>query len=268
MSATDLLKEGRLDEALADLQAQVRARPADATLRVFLAQLLVVQGQWERALNQLNVAAELDAGALAMARTYQAAIRCEVLRAEVFAGNRTPLLFGDPQDWIVLALQALARSGAGAYDEAARIREKAWDAAPTTAGKIDGREFEWICDADSRIGPILEAIVNGGYYWIPFHRIARIVVEEPSDLRDLVWTPVQLHFANGGETVALVPTRYAGSEKSDDPLIRLARKTEWTEVAEGEFHGLGQRILTTDLDDHPLLDARVIELASAGDSGS
>lgn len=268
MSATDLVKEARLDDALAELQAEVRAKPADAKLRIFLAQLLVVLGQWERALNQLNVAAELDAGALAMSRTYQAAVRCETLRAEVFAGNRTPLVFGDPQDWIALAFEALTRSGAGAYDEAAKIREEAWGAAPTTAGKVDGQAFEWICDADSRIGPMLEAIVNGGYYWIPFHRISRMTVEEPTDLRDLVWTPVQLMFANGGEAVGLVPTRYVGSETSEDALIRLARKTEWFEAREDEFHGSGQRVFATDTEDYSLLNAREIEFESVDDSGS
>ncbi len=266
LSATDLLKEGRLDEALADLQAQVRTKPADAKLRIFLAQLLLVLGQWERALNQLNVAQELDAGALAMARTYQQAVSCEALRAQVFEGKRTPLVFGDPQDWIALAFEALARSGAGAYAEAAKIRDEAWDKAPTTSGTIDGKPFEWICDADSRIGPMLEAVVNGGYYWIPFHRIARIDLEEPADLRDFVWTPVHLQFANGGETVGLVPTRYAGSEAHEDPLVRLARKTEWTEAHEDEFHGAGQRIFTTDGDDHAILDVRVIELESVDDS--
>ena len=104
--------------------------------------------------------------------------------------------------------------------------------------------------------------MNGRYYWIPFHRIRRIDVEPPTDLRDLVWTAVHLTFANGGETVGLIPTRYAGSETSEDALIRLARKTEWTEVAEAEFHGQGQRILSTDVGDHPLMDVRVIELNS------
>ena len=59
----------------------MRARPADAKLRVFLFQLLCVLGQWDRALNQLNVAADLDPAALAMAQMYGDAVRCEPLRA-------------------------------------------------------------------------------------------------------------------------------------------------------------------------------------------
>lgn len=61
-------------------QAEVRKAPADAKRRVFLFQLLAVMGDWDRALNQLNVAGELDSGTLAMVSTYREALRCEVLR--------------------------------------------------------------------------------------------------------------------------------------------------------------------------------------------
>ena len=91
MTAQELLREGQLDEALAALQQEIRQSPADAKLRVFLFQLLAVQGQWDRALTQLSVVGELDALALPMVQTYREAIRCEVLRSEVFAGKRTPL---------------------------------------------------------------------------------------------------------------------------------------------------------------------------------
>ena len=49
MTAQELLKEGKPAEALAALQAEVRAAPNDGKLRVFLFQLLAVLGQWERA---------------------------------------------------------------------------------------------------------------------------------------------------------------------------------------------------------------------------
>ncbi len=260
MNLSEQLKTGRLDDVLTDLQRQIRAAPAEAKLRIFLSQLLVVMGQWERALTQLRVAAELDAGAIPMARTYEAAIRCETLREQVFAGQRGPLVFGDPEPWIALALQALVRSGGGDHTAAARLREDAWADAPAVSGRVDGRPFEWLCDADSRLGPLLEGIVNGKYYWIPLHRIARLAIEPPTDLRDLVWMPVHFTWTNGGEAVGLVPTRYPGSEGSDDADIRMARKTEWTEVAAGSgaFHGLGQRIFATDGDECALMDIRTI----------
>ena len=82
-SAAELLvREGDPHAALKQLQEQIRANSADPKLRVFLFQLLCVLGQWERALTQLDVAATLDAGALAMAQIYREAIRCEVLRGQ------------------------------------------------------------------------------------------------------------------------------------------------------------------------------------------
>src|SRR5690606_10991406 len=66
VDAEALLKAGDPTGALAALQNEVRSKAADAKLRVFLFQLLCVQGQWERALNQLKVCAELDPAALPM----------------------------------------------------------------------------------------------------------------------------------------------------------------------------------------------------------
>ena len=91
----------------------MRKAPADTKLRMFLAQLLMVQGDWERALNQLKVIGEVEASSLPMVHAYSAAIQCERLRADVFAGTRGPLLFGDPAPWIALLMQSLALLGAG-----------------------------------------------------------------------------------------------------------------------------------------------------------
>ncbi|GAI96313.1 unnamed protein product, partial [marine sediment metagenome] len=80
MQAEELLQAGQLTEALAVLEDQIRSDPANAKLRVFLFQLLSVQGDWERALTQLNVAAEIDPINLLMAQVCRAALNCEALR--------------------------------------------------------------------------------------------------------------------------------------------------------------------------------------------
>lgn len=260
--AQQCLKDGRLDEALSALQGQVRAQPADAKLRVFLFQLLVLSGQWERALNQLTVSGELDSANLAMVQTYREAIRCEILRERVFAGDTSPLIFGQPEQWLANLVVALGLSANQQFAEAAGVRAEAFDAAPTTSGSIDGQAFEWLADADSRLGPVLEAVVNGRYYWIPFCRLSKIILEAPNDLRDLVWLPAQLTWSNGGGSVALIPSRYPASEKAEDNALKLGRKTEWLEVFDGQFHGFGQRMLTSDIADHALFEVREIVLNS------
>lgn len=258
--ATDaeaLLKAGDPAGALVALQNQVRGKASDPELRVFLFQLLCVLGQWDRAINQLNVCADLSAAALPMREMYSSAITCEALRKEVFAGRKSPMLFGEPQPWLALLIESHLRAGAGDADASMRLREQAFDQAPTTSGKLDGEAFTWIADADSRLGPVLEAIVNGRYYWIPFSRLSKITIEAPTDLRDFIWLPVNLQFSNGGEVLALLPARYPGSESSADGLVALGRKTIWNEIA-GGYAGLGQRLLTTDTGEYPLLQVREV----------
>jgi type VI secretion system protein ImpE len=258
MQAEQSLKDGDLQLALSQLQAQVRSNPAKVEYRVFLFQLLSVLGEWGRALTQLDVAGDLDASTLAMVQTYREALRCEVLRREVFAGKRSPLIFGDPEHWIALLLQSLQLSVDGQFAKAQVLREEAYEVVKTPTGSIDGQRFEWVADADPRIGPFLEAIVNGNYYWIPFHRIRRIQLDQPEDLRDMIWTPAQFTWANGGQAVGLIPTRYPESECAADTSLQLSRKTEWREMAEDEYHGIGQRILATDAGEYPLMDIRDI----------
>jgi type VI secretion system protein ImpE len=267
MNAEESLRHGDLQAAMSALQDQVRSDPSNVEYRVFLFQLLCVTGDWERALTQLNVAGDLDAGTLAMVHTYRDLLQCEALRQRVFAGEISPMIFGEPQEWVAKVIEALRVDASGKPDKAQQLRLEAFEAAPVVAGTLNGTEFEWVADADSRIGPFLEAIINGRYYWVPFHQISEIRCDEPEDLRDFVWAPAQFFLPNGGQTVGFIPTRYTGSETADDDLIRLARKTEWDELAEGVYAGLGQRMLVTDRDEYPLLEVRNLALANADSDG-
>ncbi|MGN6366900.1 MAG: type VI secretion system accessory protein TagJ [Phycisphaerae bacterium] len=259
MTAKELLQQGKLEEARKALQDEVRAKPTDAKLRVFLFQLMAVQGEWEKALNQLNVAADLDAKELLTAEICRPAIAAEALRAEILAGRRSPLVFGEPEDWIGWLLEANKLLGAGHPEHAAELRDKAFEAAPATSGTINGQAFEWIADADQRLGPVLEALVDKKYYWIPFHRIARIEMEPPADLRDLVWAPATFTWATGTQAWGLIPVRYPETEKIGDNLAKMARKTEWLDRG-GTSVGVGQRLLTTDAAEVPLLEVRELVL--------
>ena len=259
MDALQLISQGQLGAALSALQDQVRKDAANPKHRIFLFQMLCVLGQWNRALTQLNVVAELDAAALPMVQTYREAIQCEALRADIFAGKRAPLIFGEPQSWLVMLLEAIKMDAAADLESAANARAQAFEEAPASSGSINGERFEWLADADQRIGPVIEAVVNGRYFWIPMDRISRIEFDPPADLRDAVWTPVTFTWTNGANTVGLIPTRYSDTVGSKDEALLLARRTEWVEEGALSGHGLGQRMLVTDAGEYALMDVRSIE---------
>jgi len=252
------LKAGNLAQTLQLLQQEVRKHPADADKRVFLFQLLAVMGQWDRALTQLDVVAELEISALPMVHAYREAIRCERWREAVFAGTRAPLLFGPPQSWMVQLIESLRLDAAGDAGAAAQLRATAMAAAPAVAGMIDGTDFAWLSDADPRLGPILELISNGNYYWLPMQHIARLQFEAPADLRDQVWMPAMLTLTNGGELVGFVPTRYPASAAGADDALLLSHRTDWVAHGADTQFGIGQRLFATDSADYALMDTSSI----------
>ena len=265
MDARELLQQGNLSAALEKLQEQVRSDPANVKHRIFLFQLLCVLGRWDRALVQLNLAAEMDAKCVLMAQACRPAIQCEALRSEVFAGRRQPLIFGEPPEWVGWLLQAAQLDGAGRHAQAAPLRQRAFDTAPAVPGAIDGRPFAWLADADPRLGPMLEAIIEGRYFWVPLVNVRLIRIETPTDLRDVVWCPATFTWANGGSSVAFIPGRYPGSESHEDAAVQLGRRTQWT-TQDGLELPVGQRLLATDEGEYPLLEVRVVSLGeqSAG----
>ena len=267
-TAQELVAAGDPQGALEQLQRQVRSSASDAKLRVFLFQLLCVLGQWQRALTQLQVCGEMDAATLPMVNTYREAVQCETVREAVFAGKTTPIAFGQPQAWVAWLAEALQADARGDGASAARLRAEALDAAPATPGSLNGVAFDWIADADSRLGPVLEAVINGRYCWVPYAAVSKVVIEAPVDLRDLVWAPAHFELRNGGQIVALLPARYPGSGASADGALQLSRKTEWLALAPDQYRGLGQRVLTTSGLEVGLLEAREIVLLEppAGDA--
>ena len=274
MLAEQKLRQADVAGALADLKGEVQQDPANGKYRVFLFQLLSVQGKWESAATQLEVAGDLDPGTLAMVQAYREAIRCEAEREAVFQGKVAPMIFGEPDRWLALLLQSLKLLADGQLAEAVSLREEAFGLAPGTSGKVTlandlASAFKWIADADSRIGPVMEVFMNGQYYWVPLHRIARIQLEAPADLRDFVWTAAHFTWANGGEAVGMIPTRYPGISAEDEPLVQLSRRTEWGQIGDTALdYGVGQRMFVTDNSEYGLLDIRELELDTEAEGDS
>ncbi|GGA10514.1 type VI secretion system accessory protein TagJ [Neptunicoccus cionae] len=264
--AIDHLKAGNLDAAYDALTASIRKDPADSKLRVFLFQMLCVRGEWDRALTQLKVCGEMAPDTMTMVQSYREAIACEMVREKVFAGETAPLVFGEPAQWVALMIQSLGLLAKGDTAQAASLRNEAFSAAPSQSGEADGTPFEWIADADMRLGPMLELVMNGRYYWAPFSTIKRMTFDDPSDLRDKVWTPVEITWANGGDVVGFIPTRYPGSAQSGRAGIMLARETDWIDAGDETYLGIGQRLFATNDADLALMDLRSISLSAAGGS--
>ncbi len=260
MSEKKMLFSGTISGSLEELKQDIRNNPAKPELRTYLFQLLCIAGEYTRAMTQLNLAGDMDEENKLMAKACAPLLNCEVLREKIFAGQRMPLIFGEPEEWVGQMVQALMMDGKKEHKAAKKLRDKALDQAPAVPGTINGEPFEWLADADSRLGPILEIIIEGRFYLTALSNIKQMMIPEPCDLRDVLWLPATVVWKNEGQSVGFIPARYPGSFETDDDAIALGRKTLWNEAFADVFFGQGQRMLATNLQDYPLMDVREIVL--------
>lgn len=233
MSAQELFKAGKLNEAIEALGVEVRDNPTDARRRTFLFELLCFKGDYDRAEKHLNILADATPDARVGAILYFSALHAERLRQDLFEKKDYPVTpaSGNPR-----------------------------------GGTINGQPFETLEDADPRVGPRLELFAAGAYLWIPLEHIESIELEPPRRLRDLLWAPALVRTGPAfkdkelGEVLLPVLAPFSWKHSEDD--VKLGRSTVWTEV-DGLSVPSGQRMFSVDEEDFPLLEIRKIEFTPA-----
>lgn len=239
--ADRLLASGDLAGTRSALVRNVRENSGDAGARMFLFQLLLLTGEWDKAEVQLRALAQLTPEAQMLAVVYGQAIAAEKARAEAFAGRAPFVALRGGSGWLGVLCDALHALACGDAEGAGVLRDRAFDAAAETPGRWDETAFARISDSDPRFGPCFEAVVGGRWGLIGFDEVLSIRSEGPRDLRDVVWLPVEMTFRGGHAAAALLPARYPGTETADDDAVRLGRATSWREGALGD-EGIGQRL--------------------------
>ena len=196
MTAKQLFDEGRVREAQKALTEYLREHPGDVAQRTFLFELLCFSGDYARAEKQLGVLAQGDEQTQMGAVLYYAALHAEETRHQVF----------EKQDF-------------------------SKEPSTSPSGKLNGRPFQSLRDADPDVGARLEVFAAGAYLWIPFEHIASVEMEPPRRLRDTLWTPA---FVKTGPSFkgtelgeVLIPAIYPFSWKNPNESVWLGRVTDW-----------------------------------------
>ena len=235
MSPQELLRAGRLSEALKALSAEVRDNPADARRRTFLFELLCFAGEYERADKQLEVLAQGGPTSEIGVLLYRSAVFAERQRQDLFARGEYPKNSDTPD----------------------ADRE----------GKFNGQAFTSFSDADPRIGGRLELFAAGNYMWLPLEHVASIQISPPKRLRDLLWTPAAVRTSpafKGAELgEVMLPVLSPFSSKHPDEAVRLGRETVWEQRDGYEDQvPFGQKMWLVDGEEVPFLELRSLEFAA------
>ena len=240
-SAFDLIRRNDIAGARAALIEAVKRAPADGQARYDLAEVLILQGDWERADNHLDLASTQDPTLATVVALLRQLVRAAVHREEVFTAGRSPDLVTEPTPVIETAMRILLESRTG--EDAGGLRTAADDAAPELAGACDGAPFRTLRDLDDRTADVLELLTpTGKYVWAPWSQVISLKLLPLQRPRERVWRPAELELRDGPSGVVYLPMIYPAPAESMNDTLRLGRETAWEERA-GLTCGLGQRCL-------------------------
>ncbi|HTO88047.1 MAG TPA: type VI secretion system accessory protein TagJ [Thermoanaerobaculia bacterium] len=263
----ELLDAGRLDTAIEALTQEVKANPADVTRRIFLFELLCFAGQWDRAEKQIDVLGSESAQASLAVQVYKSNVAAEKQRVKLYREGAAPHFLNEPPAYADMQVEGIRKLASGDAAAARELFDRAEDERPSVAGTWNGKAFLDFRDYDDAIGGMLELIVKDKYAWLPFEQIRSIEMRPPSKLRDLLWIPTRIEALDGTIGEVFVPALYAGTSQGENDSARLGRMTDWKEIGEGLYAGVGQRLFLVDDSDEPVLELRKIEFgANSGEA--
>jgi protein involved in temperature-dependent protein secretion len=200
---------------------------------MFLFELLLIEGEWERAARQLAP-----------------------LRGESLASERAGLTLAQ-------ALEAEAARSAWYHEHAASDDVAAEQPVTVT---LNGQACAALIDSDPLVNAQLELFHAGHYLRVPLCKVASLRMEAPTQLWQTIWIPAVVRRTSDTEAESLgrvlLPTRTWLSHRDADADVRQGRTTVWRDDV-GGARPFGQKVFLTESGDISLLDIRSLDAAFA-----
>ncbi len=258
-TAKKLLDAGDLTGAVAAALDLVRANPTNIPARIFLFELSLFSGNWERAEKQLDVIGHQDANAMIGSMIFRQCLKAERDRLSFFADGLKPGILAPPPSYIEDLLAANNRIREGNVGEARTILDTVEEERPAFGCKVNGTDVEDFRDYNDATMCLFEIIFKDSYTWLPFENVNKIEFFAPKSLRDLYWLQGQVEMTNGTNGEMFFPALYAGSWKHENDQVRLGRMVDWHDIGDDLFTGEGVKLFWMDGKERSILDIQTIE---------
>lgn len=259
MTAGELYKAGKLQEAIDAQIKEVKSHPADQAQRLFLFELLAFTGDLERAKKHIELLNYTEMELMAAVTAYRRLLDSEEARRRLFSESLAPRFFGAQPEHVHMRLQAALLLRENRAKEAAEVLTKANEIAPVIKGRLNDKPFPSLRDCDDLFGTVLEVMAQGGYYWVPLEQVESVTFTPPKVPRDLLWRPARLEMKDSAGNVHL-PVLYPGSHEHPDNQIKLGRLTDWKGTEGGPVLGVGAHLFLAGDDAVGLLEWKELEI--------
>jgi type VI secretion system protein ImpE len=259
MSANELFRAGKLQEAIDAQIKEVKSNPADHGRRIFLFELLAFAGDLDRARKHIDAVQYDDLERDSAVQGYRQLLEAEERRRGLFRDGVAPLFLAEPPEHVQPRLEAVLWLKNSEPARAAEALRRAEAARPPVTGLLNGKPFASLRDYDDLFGDVLEVYSQGHYYWVPLSQVETLAVSPPRFPRDLLWAPARLELHGGPAGGVFLPVLYPGSHEHPEDQVKLGRMTDWRPI-DGLFLGAGARTLKAGDDGVGLLEVREVQI--------
>lgn len=194
----ELIALKNLQAALAEAQVEVVNDPDNVELRSLLFELLMVEGSFEKALEQVDVLTRLDAMDKDVLAFFRRLIEAAEKRRRFYElGEGGPGSFMQPPDYgecFMTATVAHAQNRPGIVEECLQEADP-----PGISGRLvtaEGLEVEFsdFEDMADLHAPFLPALVPGEFLWLPWESVRKLEFDQSSErsLFETIFRPARL----------------------------------------------------------------------------
>jgi type VI secretion system protein ImpE len=252
------LDEGDLAGAIAAAIDAVKRNPTDVSARIFLFELSMFSGEWDRAEKQLDTIGHQNAISAIGTLIYRQNFQNERERIKVFEDGAQPGSITPMPKYVGDLVTAAGLVRRGEMFQARSVLDTVEEERPAYAVEVNGERFEDFRDYNDATMCVFEAFLKDNYVWVPFDQVVSIEFLERKSLRDIYWPQAKVELVNGSQGEMFLPSLYVNSWKHEDDQIRLGRAVDWRELGDDVYAGEGVRLFWMDGRQMSALDVKTI----------
>jgi type VI secretion system protein ImpE len=258
MDIKQLIRSAELTKARQQLIQRVKKAPGDTALRTHLFQVLLLLGEWDKALVHLNALAKDDNASHMAHEVYTGLIRAEQERTGVAELRQEPSFLPGRPGYADRYFQAVKAATQGEKEIAVTLFDQIEAATPLISGAVNQEPFSGFSDTDTLLNGFLEAMEYDRYLWIPFEAIREITVQSPQTLIDIIWAKGSVTTWEGLTMACFFPVLYPLSYCHTDHRVKMGRMTDWQILAGPYARAWGQHVFRIGEKDIPLLEIETV----------
>ncbi|USD67514.1 type VI secretion system accessory protein TagJ [Vibrio sp. SCSIO 43136] len=259
-----LIEQGKLSQAIEQTVMGLKSKPKDKELRSQFVELLCIDGQFERADQQLELITKQHPECLPGVINMRQLVKAAQCRQDFAQGGDCASTVGKSSVSLAPLIEMRLAILQGNSLELSQMAQQLEAQRKQVNVQIAGQDCHELRDIDDSLGGHLEVFgANGLYYIIPIANITWLKLLPVTSLFELVWRKAEIDINNGPSGEVFIPLTYISSQTDAQ---KLGLETDWQALLGSDiYQGQGQKMFL--VNDEALTLCQWQELSAAHNEG-